>query len=159
MRSVCGDFLTVEDEVLGGEGVRFDHAVSFLCITHMSEGARRPLFKRVAGLLRVGGKVYVEDFYRRGDLSEDDLWALRHVLACSYLPSRAEFVAEVAEAGFGEVVFRDVSRHWTRLLVARAEKYRMSEGRSVELQVFYDTVAELFVRGGIGGVRLSAVRA
>lgn len=158
VRSVNADFLTLEPRMLGVADVKFDHAVSFLCIMHMSQASRQPLFQQVARYLKPGGKVYLEDFYRRAQLTEEDSFKLRTVLACPYLPTRMDYITDVADAGFKDLEFEDVSEHWKCLLVNRAEGYKTSEEHSVDLQVFYDTVTEIFMRGNVGGVRLIAVR-
>lgn len=176
VRSVNADFLRLTPESLGfngGEGesascarFEFDHLVSFLCILHMPESARSVLFRQAARFLKSGGRMYIEDFYdrssRQGDggsnLTEREMHQLQEIVACPYLPSALEYIAHVTAAGFESVEFEDVSEKWTKLVRARTEKYRASEKPNADLQRFYDTVAELFEGGNVGGVRLTAVR-
>jgi len=159
VRSVNADFLTLEPSVLGAGDGKYDHAVSFLCVTHMGKAERGQMFRQAGRVLKGGGKIYVEDFYRRGGLKGEEEGLLRDVVACPWLPGREEYVADVADAGFRDVEFEDVSEYWTSFLVARAEVYKRGEECSVDLERFYDTVAELFVGGNVGGVRLTAVKA
>lgn len=110
--------------------------------------------------------MYIEDFYdrsRKGDtasnLSEKELRQLREIVACPYLPSASGYIADVTAAGFDMVEFEDVSEKWAELVRVRAEKYKTSEEKpNAALQKFYDTVAEVFQGGNVGGVRLIAVR-
>lgn len=177
VRSVNADFLGLTPEhlaVVGGgsdgqmqaSSARFDHMVCFLCILHMPASARSALFRQAARFLKPGGRMYIEDFYdrsREGDtasnLSEKELRQLREIVACPYLPSASGYIADVTAAGFDMVEFEDVSEKWAELVRVRAEKYKTSEEKpNAALQKFYDTVAEVFQGGNVGGVRLIAVR-
>ena len=172
VRSVNADFLSLTPEslVIGNDGeakpVRFDHIVSLLCVLHTPESARAPLFRQAARFLKPGGKMYIEDFYDRscqGDsvsqLNRRESQQLQEIIACPYLPSASSFVADVTAAGFEDVEFEDVTEKWTPLLRARANDYdKASEKPNAALQLFYDTVAEVFEGGHVGGVRLAAVR-
>ena len=110
--------------------------------------------------------MYIEDYYdrssRQGDggsnLTEREVHQLQEIVACPYLPSASEYIAKVTAAGFDSVEFEDVSEKWKELVRARTEKYRASEKPNADLQKFYDTVAEMFEGGNVGGVRLTAVR-
>lgn len=181
VRSVNADFLSLTPEslgavVVGGGGgggggssngeapsAQFDHVVSFLCILHMPASARSPLFLQAARFLHTGGRMYIEDFYDRSGtashLTAKELRQLHEVVACPYLPSASVYIADVEAAGFDRVEFEDVSEKWAGLVRERAEKYRADEEMpNAALQEFYDTVAELFEGGNVGGVRLTAVR-
>jgi len=152
--SVCADFLAIREEELGTFG--FDHVVSLLCIMHLPQKSRETMFKRAARYLKPGGEIYIEDFYQKQPLTEDDQSKLRNVVACSHLPETKAYTQDVEAAGFVNVEFDDVSTHWTHLLVERARSYKAEEKRDTELELFYDTVAELFKHGNVGGVRLTA---
>ena len=172
VRSVNADFLHLTPDILavaGGDGepssAQYDHVISLLCIMHIPESARSALFRQAAQFLKPGGKLYVEDFYDRScqsdtvsRLTEGELRQLQEVVACSYLPSKKEYVGDVAIAGFEDVEFEDVSGKWTPWVSARAEKYRVSGSPNAGLQGFYHTVAGFFEGGKVGGVRLTAVR-
>lgn len=177
VRSVNADFLclTPESLIAGGDGeeasssssfVQVDHIVSLLCIMHIPAPARPVLFRQAARFLKPGGKMYIEDFYDRScqnddttsHLSKKEVHQLQEIIACPYLPSASSYIAEVTAAGFASVEFEDVSEKWTKLVRARAERYRGSEEPNVHLQTFYDTVAEVFEGGNVSGVRLTAVR-
>lgn len=163
VRSVNADILSLTPQLLGHdeeEKPPFDHVVSFLCILHLPASARRPLFQKVAQLLGVGGKLYVEDFYARhpGALTDEDLTKLRETNQCSFLPTREEFVSDVSKAGFEQVTFEDVSEHWLGIVQKRARDYAQADEKDEDLLKFYRTVAELFEVGNVRGVRLTATR-
>ena len=160
VRSVNADFLTLtaDDLYEQGEQVPFDHALSLLCFMHLPESARRLLFEQIHHFLKEEGKIYIEDYYQRKLVTDKERDELREVVACTYLPTAAEYIDTMKEAGFGVFQFEDVTEQWRGILVARAEKYRATEDRSPELEKFYDTVAELFIAGNVGGVRLTATK-
>ena len=160
VRSVNADFLTLtDDEVYGqNERVPFDHALSILCVMHLPQSARRPFFEQAHRYLKEGGRIYIEDYYQRKPLTDDERAKLRNLVACTFLPTKSEYSATVAEAGFDAIEFEDVTEHWRDILVARAKKYKATENKSSDLEKFYDTVAELYVAGNLGGVRLTATK-
>ena len=171
VRSVNADFLTLTPESLasGNDGesssAQFDHIVSLLCIDHIPEAARAALFRQAAIFLKPGGKMYLEDFYDKScqedstsRLTKREVHQLQAILACPYLPSASNFIADVTAAGFVNVEFEDVSEKWTQIVGARSEKYKASQKPNAALEEFYATVAELFAAGTVGGVRLTALR-
>lgn len=172
VRSVNADFLSLTPgdlAVAGSDGnlssAQYDHVISLLCIMHIPESARAALFRQAARFLKPGGKLYIEDFYDRSCQSdgvsrftEGEMRQLQEVLACSFLPSASRYVEDVAAAGFEDVEFEDVSGKWTPWVRERAERYGVSESANAGLRAFYDTVAEVFGGGKVGGVRLTAVR-
>ena len=160
VRSVNADFLTLtENEIYAqDEHVPFDHALSILCIMHLPESARRPFFEQAHRYLKVGGRIYIEDYYQRKPLTDDERAKLRNLVACTFLPTKSEYSATVAEAGFDAIEFEDVTEHWRDILVTRAKKYKSKKDKSPDLEKFYDTVAELYVAGNLGGVRLTAAK-
>ena len=160
VRSVNADFLKLtEDDIYGQhERAPFDHALSLLCIMHLPRSARRPFFKQVHRYLKGGGRIYIEDYYQRQPLLENEHVKLHNLVACTFLPTKSEYSATVAEAGFDAIEFEDVTVHWRDILVARANKYNAKADKSPDLGKFYDTVAELFLGGNLGGVRLTATK-
>ena len=160
VRSVNADFLTLtEDDIYGqDERVPFNHALSLLCIVHLPQSARRPFFEQAHRYLKDGGRIYIEDYYQRKPLIDDESAKLRTLVACTFLPTKSEYSATVAEAGFDAIEFEDVTEHWRDILVARAKKYKAQANKSPDLEKFYDTVAELFLGGNLGGVRLTAAK-
>ncbi|KAI4088455.1 MAG: hypothetical protein L6R37_008201 [Teloschistes peruensis] len=159
VRSVNADFLKLEPADLG-ERVQFDHAVSILCICHLPEDSRVPFFKQAARFVKLGGTIYIEDFFRRRDepLDPEDAKELRDVNGTPHLPSKTEYVGQLNEAGFGECDWEDVTSHWAGLTGKRADKYKALADKRADLELFYDVVAEKLAGGSMGGVRIVATR-
>lgn len=154
VRSVHGDFLALAPTSYLPQPV--DHIISLLCILHVED--RAGLLARAAAALRRGGTLYIEDFYARAPLNAAERRSLADVVRAAPLPTRQQYLDDVTTAGFVEIAFEDVSPRWTQVVQARARAYRQAAGRSLDLEVFYDTVANLFAGGRLGGVRLTASR-
>ena len=83
------------------------------------------------------------------------------------MPTRAQYIANLTNAGFTEIEFEDVTTPWRELTVGRAAKYVAERASHVAvhgeatvdgLTTFYTSVAQLFETGKMGGVRLRATR-
>lgn len=173
VRSVNADFLslTLDSLFVGGSSngepvsAQFDHVVSLMCIMHIPNSARKTLFEQAARFVKPGGKMYIEDLYDRSckngtvsHFTERELHQLQEIVACPQPPSASRYIADIEAAGFKDVEFEDVSERYTEFVCARAGNYRASEKPNAALQIFYDTMAEVFEGGNLGGVRLTAVR-
>ncbi|KAK4691732.1 hypothetical protein P7C71_g5328, partial [Lecanoromycetidae sp. Uapishka_2] len=152
-RVLCSKY---DVSVMGVELQREVHELAVM-ITERNEDAKVRK-RQAARYLKSGGKVYIEDFYRQKELEALEQDKLQHIIACPYLPTRDVYTTDVEAAGFADMEFDDVSKHWTDLLTARAKQYRSCQDRDGDLEIFYDTVAKLFQGGNIGGVRLTATR-
>ena len=157
---VAGDILATP---LAPEG--YDAAVSWLALYHIPN--RQPLFPRLNAALKPGGRIYVEDLYRRGDLTAAEEEAMRGMLFANTLPRQDDYVAEVADAGFKDVDFADMTPLWAGFTAERLAGFR--DGRDAYVAVhgeatfealedFYDCIAELLAAGRVGGVRLIATK-
>ncbi|KAL2037136.1 hypothetical protein N7G274_010132 [Stereocaulon virgatum] len=160
VRSVNADVLKVEarelhqlPEDIEFEG--FDHIVCLLCVMHFSKADRINLFKRAYELLKPAGSMYIEDFYHRKPMTKDERTKLREIVSCSYLPNAIDYVEGAEDAEFDDALWEDVTMFWAPIVKQRAEEYRMKKDKKKELEVFYDTVADLFEAGNVGGVRLT----
>ena len=150
VRSVNGDFTKV---ALEGP---VDCIVSFLCILHIPD--RGPLFEKAARLLKPGGKLYIEDFFASGPLSDESAAQLRDVMSCPRLPTREEYLDDLTRAGFVDIETEDMSTAWSEFVHERAVAYRAKADPEPSLVGFYDTVDSLFRGGSIGGARISCAR-
>ncbi|KAI4256625.1 MAG: hypothetical protein LQ352_002015 [Teloschistes flavicans] len=159
VRSVNADFLKLEPAALGGPA-QFDHAISILCICHIPEDSRVPLFKQAARFVKMNGTICIEDLFRRRDepLDAEEAKLMRDVNGTPHLPSKTEYMGQLKQAGFGECVWEDISEHWTALTRERADKYKALAEKSAELERFYDVIAETLAGGSVGGVRIVATR-
>jgi cyclopropane fatty-acyl-phospholipid synthase-like methyltransferase len=164
---VCGDIL--DERVALGADASFDAAMSWLVILHIPLSSRDALFQRLHRLLKPGARVYIEDFYRRGALftaREQTLLAAEVYVPGADLPSREQYTATCAAAGFG-VSFEDVSGEWAAFTRARRDAWQGQRERHERvhnaatwesLDRFYCAIVELFENGNLGGVRLVLTR-
>jgi SAM-dependent methyltransferase len=69
---------------------KFDHAYSMLVILHIEN--RSAVFSSLKHHLKPGGDLYIEDFYAKGELSEQDKEQLAGPVACPYVPSKSRYL-------------------------------------------------------------------
>ncbi|KAJ3487752.1 hypothetical protein NLG97_g6337 [Lecanicillium saksenae] len=150
VHSVNGDFT----KLAAAEPV--DHIISFLCILHIPN--RADVFNKSASLLQAGGTIYIEDFFARQTLDEKTSRQLRDIVSCPYLPSRERYIADLENAGFGNVKFEEVTDDWSDFVHGRAVEYGQSVASEPSLVTFYNTIDELFRAGRLGGTRITATK-
>jgi cyclopropane fatty-acyl-phospholipid synthase-like methyltransferase len=164
---IVGDVL--DDRASLGEPSSYDAAMSWLVILHLPLSTRRSAFARVFDLLKPGGRMYVEDFFRipedgGGCFGEDECMLLREEVYVpdGDLPSRASYIKMLCDVGF-EVDFQDVTAEWTKFTSERCEAWRNGKDRHQRvhnfetwdaLDRFYSAIVQLFMGGNLGGVRL-----
>ncbi|KAJ0412060.1 hypothetical protein ATCC90586_004606 [Pythium insidiosum] len=155
---VTGDFL---QRPVAHE--QYDVIVGLLSFMHI--GQWRELFSRCFASLKPGGVLYVEDFFRRGaSFSSEELRILREETYCADLLSREEMLKLLQDdIGFEAVQFDDVTDTWTPYLAARAKQFAAEldhhvqvdgEATAKSLNHFYQSVADVFSRGNLGGYKL-----
>ncbi|OHE99654.1 methyltransferase domain-containing protein [Colletotrichum orchidophilum] len=151
--SINGNFLELDS---GKVGAPFDHIVSFLCILHIPD--REALFKKANGVLKPGGKMYIEDFFARTPLDAKTLKVLRSSVSCPDLPDKEHYIAELEKAGFEVTSWVDMSTIWTDFVHERAGAYKEDPSVDADLTAFYDAVDEVFTGGQVGGTRITCQR-
>jgi len=155
---VCGDALacTIPE-------ANFDAVVSWLALLHIPE--RPCLLERLARTLRRGGRLYIEDLYRRAPFAQSNMNDVRHTLYGVTLTSIADYVRDLQEAGFTGIAATDLSDDWEAFCGARLASWRADRNRHVRvhgeqiyagLDLFYSVVSRLFASGSLGGVRVVA---
>lgn len=145
------DFLTLQE---GPSANQYDAMISLLTILHIPN--RRAVWAQAASMVRQGGKIYIEDYYDKCFLTADEAATVERAVCCPYLPTRAEYLQEMQEAGFGKFQFEDVTDKWRVFTGRRARTYRESDVVEEPLARFYDEVARLFSGGYLGGCRITA---
>lgn len=157
---VCGDALAVELPAGG-----FDAVVSFMALLHVPERAR--LLRRLAEALAPGGQGYVEDLCQRAPFAARERHALRTVVHGVTVTDIAAYAAELAAAGFAEIVVTDLAADWASHAAARLAAWRADraayaavhgEGAWAALERHYAGIDRLYRGGSLGGVRLTARR-
>ncbi|PQK07958.1 hypothetical protein BB8028_0001g00390 [Beauveria bassiana] len=155
VRSINGDFTQLPAAAFA-DAQPVDHVVSFLCILHIPN--RASVFGKAASMLRKGGTIYIEDYFAQSELDETTLRQLRDVVSCPYLPSQARYIADLKAAGFGNVVFVNMTKEWSEFVHGRVVEYKQSSAPEPLLLTFYNTVDELFRGGRLGGARIMATK-
>lgn len=141
----------------------YDAAMSFLALYHIP--GRVPLFPKVAGALKPGGRLYVEDLYLRSQPTATEQSDLDGMMQANTLPDRDGYIEELTTAGFTDIQFHDMTEDWAAFTAGRlaAHKdnragYEAIHGAQTfeALEHFYEVIAGLLGGGNLGGVRLSA---
>ena len=157
----------VQGDMLDGpfDGAEFDALASFLVFLHIPDRAR--LFQVCRAALKPGGALFIEDFTKLREPSQDQWADLRAKVLCSYLPEPADYPAQLAAAGFADIEVEDMSESWTAFTQERhaAFKARRETNLAIHgpditdgLEDFFGTVAELYGAGVLGGLRILARR-
>jgi cyclopropane fatty-acyl-phospholipid synthase-like methyltransferase len=158
VRHVNGDVLTVPLPTAG-----FDAVVSWLLFLHVPE--RIPLLARVRSAMQPGARIYVEDFFERGPLTESEWNDLRVQIYAQALPRFKEWGQQFCDAGFTDIAIVDMTERWHPFVTERMEAFRNARARNItvhgkavvdSLDEFYTTMDRLFGTGHLGGVRVIA---
>jgi len=143
----------------------FDALVSWLTFLHIPE--RETLLSRCFRRLRPGGRIWVEDFFARRALSEEESGLLANEVFCQRLDSLDDYRASIEEARFQDIDFRDMTESWGEFVGSRLEAFREDRSRFagihgeaafLALEAFYSVMDRLFSSGALGGLRWSASR-
>lgn len=141
----------------------FDGIVSMLCFLHIPD--RATLFSQCARSLRPGGSIFVDDYFAIADFTAAEKQALADKVYCPYVPTLADYVADVEAAGFHNVQCVDKTADWSAFVGDRLRAFRSQRDDLVarydvatveSLDEFYGVVADLFAGGHLGGLRLTA---
>jgi cyclopropane fatty-acyl-phospholipid synthase-like methyltransferase len=158
---VCVNALEYSSDDIG-----FDAVVSWLALFHIEQ--RQQLLGLCGDWLKPTGGLFVEDLYRRGDLTTSEKDDLDVILYSRYLPSRDVYEEDYRSAGFSITQSTDMSDDWRAFTADRYDsfcnarrRYEQIHGEEVikGLNSFYGTVARLFTGGNLGGIRLVASKA
>jgi SAM-dependent methyltransferase len=126
-----------------------DTVISILCLLHIPD--KQAAMRKLAGLLRVGGRAYMADFYAKGQLSGREQILLKHEVACPGLLTKDEYVAALKVAGFKIIRFEDVTLEYSTFVHDRLMTYlhKDSSEQSEELSRFF-TAMDILYRAGAG---------
>lgn len=141
----------------------FSALISLLVFLHIPERPR--LFTSCLKVLEPGGAIYIEDFAKLSEPSRDDWRALGEKVYCCYLPTPEGYVEDLHAAGFRNIEAHDLTSSWKAFTANRAKEFQAHYARNAEihgrhvadgLNDFYSTVAVLYERGVLGGLRITA---
>ena len=155
-----GDFLT---ETLPDD--QYDAIVSWLVFLHIPE--REKLFNRCLSATRSGGKLFIEDFSKRTEFTEQEKNDLAQKVYCTYVPTAEEYSTQLEGAGFKDIQVTDMTDRWQEFVSSRLQMFRDQRERNLRvhgteiadgLEDFYSTVSNLYEGGNLGGVRIVATK-
>jgi len=158
IRHVRADILDFRKE---GDG--YDIAVSWLSFLHIPD--RQALLKKCYSLLKPGGQIFIEDYYKRNKFTKEEADVLREDVYCPYLPAYEEYKEQLAGNGFTNIEMSDKTECWKNFVKERMRQFGESRDRQVkvhgidtvnDLEDFYKKVSRLFEGNNLGGLRISA---
>ena len=135
-----------------------DTLISVLCLLHVPD--KEGVMKKLASLLRAGGRAYIADFYARGELSESEQTLLEKEVGCPGLLTREEYIGALKRPGFQIVKFEDVTPEYSTFVNERLTTYlRQDKSEQYEeLTQFFRAMDTLYRSGNGESSRLGGCR-
>ena len=158
VKHICGDILAGSPD-----NRQYDALVSWLTFLHIPD--RPNLYARCRDAMKPGARIYVEDYFQKNPLSDDEQQKLSREVYCDRVPTMAEYERELTAAGFTDINLVDMSAPWTEFVLQRFEGFNAARERNLSLHgsdivdglgQFYATIVELFTAGNLGGIRFTA---
>jgi 2-polyprenyl-3-methyl-5-hydroxy-6-metoxy-1,4-benzoquinol methylase len=167
IKHVTGDILDLNLDEIGGDGGggtnSYDGLVSLLVFFHIED--KTTLLQRCASMLKPGGTIFIEDYYRRSPFTDEENKRLINDVYAFNLPTREEYMSHLETAGFTNIQFIDKTSDWTYFVHDQLFKFMYNQVYFEEvhdkptynsLLHFYNSVALLFSGQNLGGVRIIA---
>lgn len=157
---MAGDFLEV------GQYLKenfYDSIVSWLTILHIQN--REKLFESAFHLLKPGGILYAEDFYKLHLFTPQEIQTLQYEVSCPYVPDLNTYKNQLRKAGFEVVSAEDLTESWKEFTANRVAKFEGEKDSILKvhrhdtfnrLLFFYTQIRDLFAGGNLGGARFIA---
>lgn len=172
IQMIAGDFLDSSlDSQYNSDSNTFDAIVSWLVILHIAFNSRLAIFQKMYKLLKPGGQVYIEDYYAKFELNDEDKYKLSNdvYVPSGSLPSKEQYINTMIEAGFdsSKIKFDDVTEEWNTFTTDRLNTFHSKKDRHVKvynqvtydnLDHFYSSVSGLFDAGRLGGARITLTK-
>mmetsp|Transcript_62799 Transcript_62799/g.125898 ORF Transcript_62799/g.125898 Transcript_62799/m.125898 type:complete len:345 (-) Transcript_62799:128-1162(-) len=147
---------------------RYSAVYSKLTVLHIPFKERPKAWQNLRRAVAPGGLLHLEDYFEAEPLDAAESELLESKVGCPCpLPSKADYVAQLEQAGFTEVSFTDMSSEWGEFVRGRTSAYRRDRERHERvhrgslgivdtMQDFYDTTNSLFSGGHLGGAIITA---
>lgn len=157
---VAGDFLKLAQHLRPDS---YDSIVSWLTVLHVQD--RERLFKLSANLLKPNGFFYAEDFFELNPLTDAEKQRLAKDVFCPYVPNLEAYRKQIESSGLRVVEIVDLTEDWKAYTQERVSKFKLHKdsfsklhGAAIfeSLLYFYQTVADLYAAGNLGGLRIVA---
>ncbi len=151
----CTDFLQYEARPT------FDHFVSLMVFLHLP--TRRLALQLCHQSLKSNGSFFIEDLIIRRPLSQEEQEILSEKVSAITLTSLEAYREDLKSVGFGNLRFKIMNEPWQAWTKKRYEDFvkdekqqRLVFGDEIyqERRDFYQTIAQLFKNGNLGGVRI-----
>lgn len=152
----AGNFLDYE------WGETFDHFVSLLVFLHLPE--REAVLKHCFRALKPGGRFFIEDFVALGAFTEQEQAALNDQVSAVQVSTAEQYQQDLEAAGFTAVVVQPMTEPWQQWTQQRYDAFKAEAPQHRSLfgnplyekrLAFYQTIADLFAGGHLGGVRIT----
>lgn len=151
----CIDFLKYEANPI------FDHFVSLMVFLHLP--VRRLALELCYQSLKSNGSFFIEDLIIRRPLSQEEQEILSKNVSAAALTSLEAYRQDLKTVGFGNLRFKIMNEAWQAWTQKRYEDFvkdetqqRLVFGDEIyqKRRDFYQTIAQLFKNGNLGGVRI-----
>jgi 2-polyprenyl-3-methyl-5-hydroxy-6-metoxy-1,4-benzoquinol methylase len=135
-----------------------DTLISVLCLLHVPH--KEGVMKKLASLLRPGGRAYIADFYAKGELSANEHAILKNEVACPGLLAKDEYIDALKEAGFKTIRFDDTTSEYSTFVHNRFMTYLKKDKseQCEELTRFFRAMDILYRSGDGESSRLGGCR-
>jgi cyclopropane fatty-acyl-phospholipid synthase-like methyltransferase len=155
---VDGDILQFKDRYHN-----YDFVISLLSFLHIPD--RIALLKICHDVLKPGGCMFIEDFYKLNEMEMEELKILSTDIYCDYLPSFQEYKKQLIDCGFTEIELIDKTDNWKKFVNERRDDFSRHREDQIkkhdvdivdDLEDFYIKMALLYNGGNLGGLRVLA---
>ena len=135
-----------------------DTLIAVLCLLHVPD--KVGVMRKLATLLRAGGRAYLADFYAKGAISAQEQALLHDEVACPGLLTKDEYIGALQEAGFAIVRFEDVTSEYATFVHQRWTTYRQRDpsAQCDALTRFFKAMDTLYWSGDGASSRLGGCR-
>jgi len=163
VKHVTGDILHCNLDKLGNGKFSYDGIVSILVFLHIQDKAH--LLSNCAAMLKVGGSIFIEDYYCISNFTESEAKSLADDVFSKDLPTKEEYISHLEKSGFHNIQFIDKSSKWSTYVnnrvaafIANRSNFEKIHGEPTYLGLlhFYEAVMKLFNGKNLGGVRIIA---
>jgi len=143
---------------------------SILVFLHIPRNPRNILFKKLFLSLKNSGSFCIEDYCLKDSSKQftaAENKALTEIVGAVYVPSTEDYKKQLEDAGFSNIEFEDLTETWSQWTVERRNRFLEKKDQQIQLhgenvykdmEIFYNTVAELFLGGRLGGVRITGCK-
>jgi hypothetical protein len=120
-------------------------------------------------MLKSGGILYIEDYYRKGNFTADEASILENVVSSvsHELDTLEAYQTRLEKAGFNIKSVADTTDAWNEFTFERCNNFKASFKKHVNIHGvviaegqlnFVQSVSDVFQSGNLGGCRLVAVK-